>query len=486
MTKKTAFASVLVLVLIAVAVAAKMIVFPSVSEKVFQIRPATLRQAPANVVIVRPTHFPDSPQKPSPPNRITSATVKGARWMVGRNVTFSMLMAVAYEYNPGRIKLPATAPGGNFDFLVTVPKGTEARLQSAIRRKLGYVARREIRETAVLALKVKNSNPPGLKVSTAARENVAPKNGRLYFTHLRLDIVTEGMQAMLRIPVVDETGLTNSYDFSLAWDKPTQQQLQSGKLDQETGEKILNEWGLELEPDTASIEMLVVATGVPFAAAPPDQTQALLGPLNPGAESGCEDWFYGMSGAASLSIDSTGPASGANDFTLANATAGRENHAEWRSEMFPLGAAANGRQPVTFSFAYKLLDMVKDDDNLRVQFRFFDKSNNFLDQKLFWVGSQTHDSAMTCYKTITSSGIRVPAGTQKSDITLSANLYDGDNWSSGTGRFDNLFVTTSASSIRTKVLVGVVVLSGLAGLTALSIHFGRRAAGHNRRVTPSR
>ena len=37
-----------------------------------------------------------------------------------------------------------------------------------------------------------------------------------------------------------------------------QQQIQSGNLDSETGRKILAEWGLELEPDTASLEMLVV------------------------------------------------------------------------------------------------------------------------------------------------------------------------------------------------------------------------------------
>jgi uncharacterized protein (TIGR03435 family) len=57
---------------------------------------------------------------------------------------------------------------------------------------------------------------------------------------------------------VDKTGLTNFYDFSLIWDTKTAQQIQSGTLDNETGKKILAEWGLGLEPDTASIEMLVV------------------------------------------------------------------------------------------------------------------------------------------------------------------------------------------------------------------------------------
>ncbi|MDR3460431.1 MAG: TIGR03435 family protein [Verrucomicrobiae bacterium] len=484
MTKKMVLVSIIALVLVAAAVAVKIFFFPSLSDKFFAMNQATLRQAPANVAMVRPTHFPDSAQKPSPDNQVTYATVRGARWLVGRNVSFPMLLAVAYSYNPGRIKLPAAAPAGGFDFLVTMPREPEAHLQTAIGRQLGYFVRREIRETDVLALKVKNPNPPGLKVSTATKENVAPKNGRLYFTHMHLDVVTEGMQAMLKSPMVDKTGLTDFYDFSLAWDKQTQQQIQSGKLDQETGEKILNDWGLGLEPDTAAIEMLVVSTGAPAVAAPADRSQALLGPLNPGAERGSEGWYHGTTGLASLSIESTEPAAGVNDFTVGNTAAGRENHADWRSETFPLGPAAKGGRPMTFSFAYKLPDPVKDNDNLRVQFRFYDKATNFLDQKEFWVGSQSHDSAMTGYKTITTSGILSPPGAQNADITLSANLYEGDNWSSGTGRFDNIFVTIARPFTWMKLVVGGVALVGVAGLTVLAMSLRGRSVGRNRVGTP--
>jgi uncharacterized protein (TIGR03435 family) len=63
---------------------------------------------------------------------------------------------------------------------------------------------------------------------------------------------------MLKTPVVDKTGLTNFYDFSLAWDAQTRRGIQNGTLSPEEGEKILAGWGLALEPDTASIEMLVV------------------------------------------------------------------------------------------------------------------------------------------------------------------------------------------------------------------------------------
>ncbi len=140
MTKTIVLVSVLVLVLVATVVAVKMIFFPSVNDRNFVISPARLRQAPPGLVVVRPTHFPGSPQKSSPPG-IIETSVKGAQWMVGRNVTFLQLISIAYSYNSGRIALPFNPPKGNFDFLVTVSKDPQARLQSAIRRKLGYTAR---------------------------------------------------------------------------------------------------------------------------------------------------------------------------------------------------------------------------------------------------------------------------------------------------------------------------------------------------------
>jgi len=249
--------SAITLILVASAVAVKIVVFPPVSDKYFQMNPSRLRQVPPGLVVVRPTHFPDSAKRSSPAG-IMRTSVKGATWMVGRNISFQELIATAYQFSPGRIALPPDAPKGNFDFLVTVPQDPETRLQSAIRRKTGYLAQRETRDTDVLVLTVENPNPPGLKVSTAARGDIAPKNNRLYFTHMRLNVVTDGLEQMLKLPVVDKTGLTDYYDFSLAWDRKTQQQIQGGTLDKETGRKILAEWGLGLEPDTASVEMLVV------------------------------------------------------------------------------------------------------------------------------------------------------------------------------------------------------------------------------------
>ena len=258
MTRAKIIALASVAVVLMAGVTVKMIFFPSVKEEWFRTG-QRLRQVPSGLVIVRPTHFPASTKKSSPENQIGYANVNGKRRIVGINVTFRQLMATAYGYNSGRVYLPPSASKNNFDFLVTTSSNPEDHLRNAILKKTGYTASVETRDTDVLVLKIEDPNSTGLKVSDAGeKQDVSPKKGRLNFTHMKLNVVTDGMEQMLKTPVVDKTDLTNFYDFSLAWDAQTRRQIQSGTLDPETGGKILGEWGLGLEPDTASIEMLVV------------------------------------------------------------------------------------------------------------------------------------------------------------------------------------------------------------------------------------
>lgn len=253
MTTKTMIVVVVsVLVAVAAVVAVKLIFFPSIDDKYFALNSSRLQHAPPGLVIVRPTHFVKGQ------TGVAYANAKQGTWMVGRNVTLQTLMATAYSQNPAKIVLPSDAPKKNYDFLVTVPKDTQQQMQSAIQRKLGYTAQKETRDTDVMALRIDNPNLPGLKISTARTQSVDMKDGRLCFTHTQITDLLDGLEQAVKIPVVDKTGLTNYYDFSLAWNQQLAQQVQNGTLDPETGKKILGDWGLGLHPDTASVEMLVV------------------------------------------------------------------------------------------------------------------------------------------------------------------------------------------------------------------------------------
>jgi uncharacterized protein (TIGR03435 family) len=470
---KTVVTTGLVVLLLVAVVVVKLAFFPSIKDANFTLNIRSLQQAPANVVIIRLTHFPKSTR-----NGVISASSnrngKSTRWMMGRNVPLSDVMAAAYGQNPSRVALPPGAPKGNYDFLVTVADNPEEQLQSAIRRKLGYTAQMEKHDADVLALKIENATLPGLTVSDASeKENVNFTGGKLYFTHMRLTILTDGLQQMLKTPVVDKTGLTNFYDFYTVWN----QQMQNGHWDQAAAEKLLNGWGLGLEPDTVPIHMLVVKKEIIAMSAM--AKGIMLGPPDPGAERGFDYWYHGTGGGGYLSVDDTDPATGINDFTLGNTTAGRENHADWRSLIFGLGPAAAGAEPITFSFSYKLPDKVSDGDNLRVQLRFYDKATNFLGQKEFWLGSNSHDSEMAGYKKMAASGIHAPSKAQVADVTFSANFYDDDHWTSGTGRFDDLSVMTVPRFPFFKVVVGSAALLIIGSLTALFMRYwshGKAAA----------
>jgi uncharacterized protein (TIGR03435 family) len=68
------------------------------------------------------------------------------------------------------------------------------------------------------------------------------------------------LEHQLQMPVVDKTGLTDPYDFSLAWDAElkAQQQMRKDATPRTALEEILKGWGLMLKPDTATLQMLVV------------------------------------------------------------------------------------------------------------------------------------------------------------------------------------------------------------------------------------
>jgi uncharacterized protein (TIGR03435 family) len=256
--KLKAVVALLAVAVIAVAVAVKWVYFPSIKDEYFAPSQRSLRQVPFGLVVVRPTHFPKSVRK-----GITwdSVQVSGKQiWRVmGRNVTFTQLVAVAYGRNQDRVVVPPDVPKTNFDFLITVPGDLRTRLQAAIRKELGYVAHVESRDSDALAMKVQDPSLPGLTLSAAgSKPNVNFDHGRLYFTHMRVQMLAGGLEQAIKQPVVDKTDLTNFYDFSVSWDAQTQRQWQNDATAATAVKRILGGWGLALVPDNEQVEMLVV------------------------------------------------------------------------------------------------------------------------------------------------------------------------------------------------------------------------------------
>ena len=214
-----------------------------------------LRQLPSNISVVRPTHFAQSYGKI---RHLHTADDSLAR-TVGRNVTFCELMAEAYDSTPGRVVLPADAPGGGFDFLVTISPHPRRYLRAAVEQETGYSASEETRSTEVLTLQVAEPGLPGLTNSPDSEDDdVTFKDGRLYFQHQTLDVIFKGLEEGLRRPLVDQTGLTNAYDFSVGWSQEIAQKMRSGEFDLGAVNKAIGKLGLVLKPEMTNVDMVIV------------------------------------------------------------------------------------------------------------------------------------------------------------------------------------------------------------------------------------
>ena len=239
------------------AIAAAIIVeqpFSRVKDSYFTPDTDKLRQVPANLLVIRPTHFPHAYGK----IRHYHEDEELAR-TVGQNVSFQMMMAEAYDCDFAQVVLPPGAPKSNFDFLVTRPGHVRRQLRTAIQKQLGYIAHRETQDTDALVLQVINPALPGLTPS-ADDENsdVNYKGGKLYFTHKQLDYIVDGLEQGLDKPILDQTGLTNYYDFSVAWNANVEKRMQDGSFSLDGTKKVLASWGLGLEATNTPLEMCVV------------------------------------------------------------------------------------------------------------------------------------------------------------------------------------------------------------------------------------
>jgi hypothetical protein len=230
-----------------------------------------------------------------------------------------------------------------------------------------------------------------------------------------------------------------------------------------------------------SVGVVACVTLVAFAMLFLFKNHILLGPLDSVAGSPGVNWTPDMKGEGSATVDFNDPATkGGYDFVLSNTASntvdGPANNAECRCPLFPLGPAAGGARPITFSFAYKLTGVVDAKNDMRIQLRFWSANGNqfeFINERVVYVGTQTGDSEMTGYRTVTINGIKAPQQARMADVWANANIFEP--WVSGTGRFANISVTTTRS-LPFRILVAVVVLAAVYSLLLLLNLFWRRSA----------
>jgi uncharacterized protein (TIGR03435 family) len=167
---------------------------------------------------------------------------------VGLGVGVPEIMQLAYDISLARMIFSSPIPIGRYDFIDNLRTGQQKALQEAARKKFGLIGKRELIETNVLVLTMRYRNAAGLR-SVSGQDAFDMENGSVSGRDRSFATLIYCLEDYLKIPVVDQTGLTGNFDFDLKWDgtpdglkRAVQQQL-----------------GLELVSGREAIEYVVVS-----------------------------------------------------------------------------------------------------------------------------------------------------------------------------------------------------------------------------------
>jgi uncharacterized protein (TIGR03435 family) len=212
--------------------------------------------------VILPTKIADKRRQNRTPGTIAMADGRA----VGINSSLEDILRWAYspahgeegeEYyalSPARIVLDTTLATNRYDYFSNQPKGSRNALQHEIKREFGLTGKFETIETNVLLLAVKYPNPSGLKPSTAKTGSLDLSNGKLSAVDANMAGFVLTVELVFGVPVINQTKLTNSFDFNISWN------ASEGGYSNLNGFKqaLTDQLGLELVPTNMPIEMLIV------------------------------------------------------------------------------------------------------------------------------------------------------------------------------------------------------------------------------------
>ena len=173
--------------------------------------------------------------------------------LIGIAAGFPTLVQSAFHVShQDRIIYPPDSPTGAYDYIANLRHGSPAALQKEVKRKLGVSGSFETLDTDVLLLRVKRPNSPNLKRSLGKHPWTEVESDGISDTNILMSAFASQLEEYVsRIPVIDQTGLTNPYEFhldvpGLLWNVEALKPV------------LLDQLGLELVPGREPVEKLVL------------------------------------------------------------------------------------------------------------------------------------------------------------------------------------------------------------------------------------
>jgi uncharacterized protein (TIGR03435 family) len=190
-------------------------------------------------------------------NHIGMSSGNGSLTISGSSV-FNVLSS-CYGISPVRILTNCILPAGPFDFVVKTPSKDDnvARnwLRQAVETTFGLGAKRQTNQMDVFLLSVAKPDADGLAPTVSNGGSSSSSGpGRIQAINAAIESLAVDLENRLGKPVIDETGLTNHYDFELKWKDEGDKHSKSGVLVRAIREQL----GLELKAAKRPVEVLVV------------------------------------------------------------------------------------------------------------------------------------------------------------------------------------------------------------------------------------
>lgn len=163
--------------------------------------------------------------------------------LLSRNTSLADIITFAFEIHAAQLSgLPGWGNAERYDIAAGLPQGGEASdpqlrtmLRSLLQSRFGLSFHTEKREISVYAIRIGKNGPAGIKMvkNTTNGARIGSQGlGRVTFSGITMAGFAGQLQhRVLDRPVVDQSGLTDRYDFTLHW-RPDEFQFPSASAAQ--------------------------------------------------------------------------------------------------------------------------------------------------------------------------------------------------------------------------------------------------------------